>query len=112
MDAFFRLGWRDNGAGNRAGFDSEAEEQTVATVVGMETRSSRPCIRSDGSTGVYGDRFKAYYGTSGGLSRDIVEGRWVIETRFRSERWEVIVEPIPEKKTSFNGHRLRRLGLR
>ena len=30
--------------------------------------------------------------------RDIVEGRWVIETRHQRRRWEVIVEPIPEKK--------------
>jgi hypothetical protein len=30
--------------------------------------------------------------------RDIVEGRWVIETWFRRQRWEVIVEPIPERE--------------
>jgi hypothetical protein len=27
-----------------------------------------------------------------------VEGRWVIETRFKRQRWEVVVEPIPERK--------------
>lgn len=26
---------------------------------------------------------------------DVVEGRWVIETRHRRRRWEVIVEPDP-----------------
>jgi len=26
------------------------------------------------------------------------DGRWVIETRFRRRQWEVVVEPIPEKK--------------
>ena len=30
--------------------------------------------------------------------RDIVEGRWVIETRYQRQRWEVIVEPIPERQ--------------
>lgn len=25
--------------------------------------------------------------------RDVVQGRWVIETRHRRQRWEVIVEP-------------------
>ena len=29
---------------------------------------------------------------------DIEEGRWQIETRFKGQPWEVIVEPIPEKK--------------
>lgn len=24
---------------------------------------------------------------------DVMEGRWVIETRFRRQRWEVILEP-------------------
>lgn len=28
-----------------------------------------------------------------GYRRDIVEGRWVIETRHRKQHWEVIVEP-------------------
>jgi len=29
---------------------------------------------------------------------DYKEGRWVVETRFRRQRWEVIVEPIPEEE--------------
>jgi len=29
---------------------------------------------------------------------DHIEGRWVIETRYRRQRWAVIVEPIPEKE--------------
>lgn len=33
-----------------------------------------------------------------GFRRDHVEGRWAIKTRFRRQRWEVIVEPIPEKE--------------
>lgn len=33
-----------------------------------------------------------------GFRRDHTEGRWVIETRLRRERWEVVVEPIPEKE--------------
>ena len=28
-----------------------------------------------------------------GHRRDVVEGRWVILTRHRRQRWEVIVEP-------------------
>jgi hypothetical protein len=28
-----------------------------------------------------------------GYRRDIVRGRWVIETRHRRQRWEVLVEP-------------------
>ncbi len=28
---------------------------------------------------------------------DIEEGRWRIETSFKGEPWEVIVEPVPEK---------------
>ena len=27
--------------------------------------------------------------------RDVVKGRWVVVTRLRRERWEVIVEPDP-----------------
>jgi hypothetical protein len=30
------------------------------------------------------------------IRRDVVGGRWVIETRFRRTRWEVIVEPDHE----------------
>lgn len=30
-----------------------------------------------------------------GYREDIVEGRWVIETRHKRKRWEVIVEPDP-----------------
>ena len=29
---------------------------------------------------------------------DIEEGRWRIETSFQGQPWEVIVEPVPEKK--------------
>ncbi len=29
---------------------------------------------------------------------DVEEGRWVIETRHRRRRWEVIVEPDPEER--------------
>jgi hypothetical protein len=29
---------------------------------------------------------------------DVVEGRWVIETRHSSRSWEVIVEPDPEER--------------
>ena len=30
--------------------------------------------------------------------RDYIEGRWVIETRFRRAEWEVIVEPLPDEE--------------
>ena len=33
-----------------------------------------------------------------GCHRDIEEGRWVIETRYQGQPWEVIVEPIPERQ--------------
>jgi hypothetical protein len=33
-----------------------------------------------------------------GYERDIVGGRWVIETRRNRARWQIIVEPIPEKE--------------
>jgi len=29
---------------------------------------------------------------------DVVEGRWVIETRYRRHRWHVIVEPDPVER--------------
>lgn len=29
---------------------------------------------------------------------DVLEGRWRIEVRFKGQPWEVIVEPVPEKK--------------
>jgi hypothetical protein len=29
---------------------------------------------------------------------DIEEGRWCIEAQFKGRPWEVIVEPMPEKK--------------
>jgi hypothetical protein len=29
---------------------------------------------------------------------DVVEGRWVIETRHRRRKWEVVVEPDPEER--------------
>jgi hypothetical protein len=31
-------------------------------------------------------------------SEDVVDGRWVIETRHRKQPWEVIVEPDPDQK--------------
>ena len=31
--------------------------------------------------------------TADGHREDIVEGRWIIETRHKRNRWEVIVEP-------------------
>ncbi len=30
--------------------------------------------------------------------RDIVEGRWVIETRYKNQGWEIIVDPIADRK--------------
>ncbi len=33
-----------------------------------------------------------------GYREDVVEGRWVIETRHRSRPWEVIVEPDGERQ--------------
>jgi hypothetical protein len=33
-----------------------------------------------------------------GYHRDVVEGRWVIETRHRRRPWEVIVEPDRERQ--------------
>ena len=33
-----------------------------------------------------------------GYREDVVEGRWIIETRQRSRAWEVIVEPDPERE--------------
>lgn len=32
-----------------------------------------------------------------GYRADVVEGRWVIETRHRRKAWEVIIEPDVEK---------------
>jgi hypothetical protein len=29
---------------------------------------------------------------------DIEEGRWVIETTYRRQNWEIIVDPIPERE--------------
>jgi hypothetical protein len=33
-----------------------------------------------------------------GYREDIVEGRWVIDTRHRRKAWEVIVEPDLERR--------------
>ncbi len=33
-----------------------------------------------------------------GYHEDVVEGRWVIETRHREKAWEVIVEPDLERR--------------
>jgi len=33
-----------------------------------------------------------------GHREDVVEGRWVIETRHRRKAWEVIVEPDPGRQ--------------
>ena len=33
-----------------------------------------------------------------GYRDDVVEGRWIIETRHRIKAWEVIVEPDPERR--------------
>lgn len=33
-----------------------------------------------------------------GYREDVVEGRWVIETRHRRRAWEVIVEPDRERR--------------
>ncbi len=29
---------------------------------------------------------------------DIEEGRWRVETKFQGQAWEIIVEPLPERK--------------
>jgi hypothetical protein len=36
---------------------------------------------------------RAMLDSASGYRRDVVAGRWVVETRFRRKRWEVIVEP-------------------
>ena len=33
-----------------------------------------------------------------GHQPDVVEGRWVIETRHRRRRWQIIVEPDPVER--------------
>ncbi|MCK4416596.1 MAG: DUF4258 domain-containing protein [Candidatus Latescibacteria bacterium] len=33
-----------------------------------------------------------------GYYRDIVKGRWVMETKHRRRPWEIIVEPDPEEQ--------------
>lgn len=33
-----------------------------------------------------------------GYREDVVEGRWVIETRHRGKAWEVIVEPDSDRR--------------
>lgn len=33
-----------------------------------------------------------------GHRKDLVEGRWVVETRHRGRLWNVIVEPDPEER--------------
>jgi hypothetical protein len=33
-----------------------------------------------------------------GYREDVVEGRWVVETRHRGKAWEVIVEPDQERR--------------
>ena len=30
--------------------------------------------------------------------KDVVEGRWLIETKHRGKAWEVILEPDPESR--------------
>jgi hypothetical protein len=34
-----------------------------------------------------------------GMRRDVVEGRWIVETRHGRRPWEVIVEPDHEART-------------
>lgn len=36
--------------------------------------------------------------TASGYREDVVEGRWIIETRHRGRAWEVIVEPDGERQ--------------
>lgn len=33
-----------------------------------------------------------------GYREDVVDGRWIVETRWRGQLWEVIVEPDDEVK--------------
>jgi len=35
---------------------------------------------------------------AGGLREDVLQGRWVVETRHLRQDWEVIVEPEPESQ--------------
>ncbi len=35
---------------------------------------------------------------AGDYRPDILEGRWRIDVRFKGEPWEVIVEPVAEKR--------------
>lgn len=36
--------------------------------------------------------------TASGFREDIIDGRWIIETRFRGESWEIIVEPEVQQR--------------
>ncbi|MCI0495076.1 DUF4258 domain-containing protein [candidate division KSB1 bacterium] len=38
------------------------------------------------------------FDNASGYARDNVEGRWIVKTRHKGKRWEIIVEPDFEEK--------------
>lgn len=65
----------------------------VARMVGLGIRTQFSSFETNG-----GSRFQRARGSANALNRfrpeaDIVQDRWVIETRHRQKPWEVIVEP-------------------
>jgi hypothetical protein len=41
---------------------------------------------------------RAMLGEGIDMTHDIVPGRWVVDTRFRTRPWEVIVEPLHDER--------------
>jgi hypothetical protein len=82
----------------RADLEGKVKRDAMARLVGMGTRThTTPEKRMEDREFTEVD-LRAMLEQAEGHHLDVVEGRWVIETRHRRHRWHVIVEPDPVER--------------
>ena len=71
-------------------FHPEAQAEYQASIAWYQARSPQAAVRFEAEVDL-----REMLHRASGHHRDVVPGRWVIETKHRRRAWEVIVEPEP-----------------
>lgn len=74
------------------------EPSRMARLVGLGAGTQPPPAQADDRSALHRDRPSRMLERASGYCEDVVEGRWVIETRHGGRSWEVIVEPDREPR--------------
>jgi hypothetical protein len=74
------------------------EPPRMARLVGLGVGTQPPPAQADDRSALHRDRPSTDAERASGYREDVVEGRWVIETRHRGRPWEGIVEPDRERQ--------------